>query len=66
MLTDIEKRIGLDYLDTLATVGNLARLHKTMGNYSQALELYRRSLIGEEKKHGPHVKATLVLAMNDW
>ena len=58
-MTDKEKRIGLNYLDTFATVGNLARLHKTMGNYSQALELYRRALIGEEEKHGPDHPSTL-------
>ena len=58
-MTGREKRIDLDYLDTLATVGNLARLHKTMGNYSQALELYRRALIGEEKNHGSDHPSTL-------
>ncbi|MCX5969086.1 MAG: tetratricopeptide repeat protein [Cyanobacteria bacterium] len=44
-----EKLLGREHPDTLATVGDLARLFQEKGDYEQAEELYQRCLEAQER-----------------
>ena len=59
-----EKNLGVDNLDTLDTVNDLANVSVHRGNYTEAFDLYRRVADGRLKKLGEKSPGTLE-AFND-
>jgi len=52
VLAGEEKALGVDHLDTLATVHEMALVFRKQGQYSKGLEWYERALAGSEKALG--------------
>lgn len=58
----LEKNLGLEHDYVSATMNNLAALNDSVGNYEEALSLYKRALDISEKNLGhehPHIATTL-------
>jgi len=55
---------GKDHPDTLLSVTCLAMLLQAQGNHEEAEPLYRRAMVGFEKKYGPNHRDTLISVNN--
>ncbi|KAF8473485.1 hypothetical protein BDZ91DRAFT_714700 [Kalaharituber pfeilii] len=53
------EKLGADHPSTVDTINNIAVVYKQQGKYSQALELYQRTLAGREKSLGVDHPSTL-------
>ena len=63
-LTDIERVLGPDHPDTLASRNNLAYAYESAGDLGQAIPCARRALTDMERVLGPDHPATLTSRNN--
>ena len=52
LLTDVERVLGADYPDTLATRGNLAVAYQAAGRTAEAITLHEQNLADRERVPG--------------
>ena len=63
-LTDMERVLGPDHPDTLASRNNLAYAYQAAGDLGQAIPLYEATLTDRERVLGPDHPATLTSRNN--
>jgi Flp pilus assembly protein TadD len=63
-LAILEKSLGEDHLDVVASLNNLAELYKIQGKYTEAAPLFKRSLAIKEKAVGKN-DLDIALSLNN-
>ena len=59
LLADLDRVLGPDHPDTLASRNNLAAAYRAAGRFAEAIALHERTLAGRERVLGPDHPATL-------